>query len=98
MAIHGAQHLNNAQNLAVSFPEEYTHPSPADLTNLQIGDWVQVRALSESFWVELITANSDLLVGWIDNHLHLTDRHGLRHYDFLEFDQKHVFSIKKLGR
>jgi len=82
---------NNAYNLHILDPENFTIPSTNDLNNLVISDLVKISNKVERFWVEITEINKDYLLGKIDNHLTFNDKYDYN--DIILFEKNNIYSI-----
>lgn len=84
----------DAQELHKAFPETFKVPSKADMDKLTNGDLVKIAVDSERFWVRVETVEGDKVTGSIYSDLVLTQYHGLKAQDHIEFEKKHIYSIE----
>lgn len=76
------------------FPETFKVPSQASLDKLTKDDLVKIAVDSERFWVRIETIEGDKVTAKIYNDLILTQYHGLKQNDRIEFEKKHIYAIE----
>ena len=84
----------NAQEMHRAHPDTFDAPSVADLNSISVGDIVKVCANEcERFWTTVTAVDGDMITATVNNDLVLTDQHGLRCDDVIEFHRDCVYSI-----
>lgn len=83
----------DAQQLHKDFPETFKVPSKEDLDKLTKMDLVKIAVDSERFWVRIETVDGDKITGKVYSDLILTQYHGLKQNDDIEFEKKHIYAI-----
>lgn len=83
----------DAQQLHREFPETFKVPSQEAFNKLAKGDLVKICAGGERFWVRVETIEGDKVTGHIYSDLGLTERHGMKAQDHIEFEKKHIYMI-----
>ena len=83
----------DAQQMHKDFPGTFKVPSKEVLDKLKKGDLVKIAVDSERFWIRIEIVDGDKITGNIYNDLILTQYHGLKQNDPIEFEKKHIYSI-----
>lgn len=84
----------DAQQLHKDFPGTFKVPSNEALDKLKNGDLVKIAVDSERFWVQIETVESDKITGKVYSDLILTQYHGLKANDNIEFEKRHIYAIE----
>lgn len=84
----------DAQELHREFPGTFKVPSQEALDKLAQGDLVKICVGDERFWIRIETVNGDNISGTIYSDLILTQYHGLKANDKIEFEKKHIYIIE----
>ena len=95
----------NAQEMAILYPETFEAPSKEDLENLKVDDFVKVCIKipkkseasninlpeSERFWVKITKIENDTIEGKVSNtNLIFIDLH---YQDLIKFKKENIYSI-----
>ena len=83
----------DAQQLHKDFPGTFKVPPPEALDKLTAGDLVKIAVDSERFWVRIEGVDGEKVAGHVYSDLILTDYHGLKAQDRIEFEKRHIYMI-----
>lgn len=84
----------DAQQMHKDFPGTFKVPSNEALDKLKNGDLVKIAVDSERFWILIGTIEGDKITGNVYSDLILTQYHGLKKNDAIEFEKKHIYAIE----
>lgn len=100
LVMSGEKQSADAQQKAIDHPKTFEAPSISELDQIKAGVIVKICAenpfcTGERFWVEIKKIEGEIIIGTIENHLILTEQHGLAFGDAVFFERKHIFNIDK---
>lgn len=81
----------DAEQLALQYPETFTRPGPKRLAALREGDFAKVCTSNERFWCEITVRDGANFTARVDNELQHTDEHGISLDDIVEFEERHIY-------
>ncbi len=83
------------QQLHQDFPQTFPLPSAEEFDKMIKGDLVKICVENERFYVRVEAVDADKVTGHIYSDLVLTERHGLKAGDAIEFEKKNIYIINK---
>ncbi|MBM3618029.1 MAG: hypothetical protein FJX23_05720 [Alphaproteobacteria bacterium] len=84
-------HWEDAEQLAIQYPETFTRPGPKRLAALREGDLAKVCTCNERFWCEITAREGVHFTARVDNELQHTAEHGISLDDIVQFEERHIY-------
>lgn len=81
------------QHLHEELPQTFPVPSKDELDKIITGDLVKICVDNERFHVRVETIQDEKITGHIYSDLVLTQYHGLKAGDLIEFEKKNIYKI-----
>lgn len=85
--------IKNAQEMHFLHPSTFDAPSYAELQKIKVGNYAKISVGRERFWTQITEIDGDKLKGKIANDLVLTEEHGYKCDDMIEFKLENIYQI-----
>ncbi len=83
----------DAQQMNETYPDTFEVPDYDELNKVGPGSFVKVSAGQERFWVKVTGRKNDIITGYVDNDLLMTDSHGYKLGDEVELEPRHIYQV-----